>query len=153
MMAHGYLDRADDTIRNWRDLWIHTGDEGYLDDDGYLFFVGRMGHFLRRRGELVSVSEVEDVILGCPLVADVAVVGVPSEMGEDDILCAILWNDAAASDPEDLIAYCKEKMAAFKVPRYVRSLEAMPRTAAKGEVDRPALRNLGIDSCWRAGSR
>jgi len=153
IVAHGYLGRADETIRNWRDLWIHTGDEGYLDEDGFLFFVGRKGHFLRRRGELVSVSEVEDVILGSSLVEDVAVIPVPSDMGEDDILCAVIWNDGVAPDPLELVAYCRDKMASFKVPRYVRSLDELPRTAAKGEVDRPALRRLGVEGCWQAGER
>ncbi len=151
IMAHGYLGRAAETIRNWRDLWIHTGDEGYLDADGYLYFVGRQGHFLRRRGELVSVAEVEAVVLTHPAVEEAVVVAVPSEMGEDDILCAVVWRSGAPGDPASLIAHCEERMAIFKLPRYVRSIDEIPRTAAKGEVDRPFLRNLGTAGCWDRG--
>lgn len=151
MMAHGYLGRAEETIRNWRDLWIHTGDEGYLDADGYLYFVGRKGHFLRRRGELVSVAEVEAVVLAHPEVEEAVVVAVPSEMGEDDVLCAVVWRGAGPGDPADLVAHCEARMAAFKVPRYVRTLAEIPRTAAKGEIDRPRLRGLGTTDCWDRG--
>ena len=151
IMAHGYLGRAEDTIRNWRDLWIHTGDEGYFDADGYLYFVGRKGHFLRRRGELVSVAEVESVVLAHPAVEEAVVIAVPSEMGEDDILCAVVWRGADAGDPAGLVAHCESRMAAFKIPRYVRTLAEIPRTAAKGEVDRPSLRSLGTAGCWDRG--
>jgi crotonobetaine/carnitine-CoA ligase len=151
IMAHGYLGRAEETIRNWRDLWIHTGDEGYLDPDGYLYFVGRKGHFMRRRGELVSVDEVESVVLSHPFVEEAVVIAVPSEMGEDDILCAVVWRSVGSADPESLIAHCEARIATFKVPRYVRTLAEIPRTAAKGEVDRPYLRSLGIEGCWDRG--
>jgi crotonobetaine/carnitine-CoA ligase len=151
LMAHGYLGRAEETLRNWRDLWVHTGDEGFLDADGYLWFVGRKGHFLRRRGELVSVAEVEAVVLAHPDVEEAVVVAVPSELGEDDVLCAVVWRDPAAADPAALIAHCESRMAAFKLPRYVRSLAELPRTAAKGEIDRPFLKRLGTEGCWDRG--
>ncbi|MEZ4333678.1 MAG: AMP-binding protein [Myxococcota bacterium] len=151
MMAHGYLGRAEETLRNWRDLWVHTGDEGYVDADGYLWFVGRKGHFLRRRGELVSVAEVESVLVAHPSVEEAVVVPVPSEMGEDDILCAVVWHGGEAADPTSLLTYCEARMAAFKVPRYVRVLGELPRTAAKGEVDRPLLKRLGVEGCFDRG--
>ncbi len=150
MMAHGYLGRAEDTLANWRDLWVHTGDEGYLDEEGFLFFVGRQGHFLRRRGELVSVSEVEEVVRGSDLVEETAVVAVPSEMGEDDGLCAVVWSAGVEPDPQALIDYCQERLAFFKLPRFILSVAELPRTAAKAEVDRPAIKRLGTHGAWEA---
>ncbi len=148
MMAHGYLNRAEETLRNWRDLWVHTGDRGYFDQDGDLFFVGRLAHFLRKGGELVSVAEVEEVVAALPGVRAVAVVAVPSELGEDEIKCCIEPEGDAKVDPADVIALCSRKLARFKVPRYVELVDALPRSAAKGEIDRPELRRRGVAQCF-----
>jgi len=152
MMAHGYLNRPEETLRNWRDLWVHTGDHGYLDDEGDLFFVGRQGHFLRRRGELVSVAEVEEVLGRFPGVQEVAVVAVPSELGEDDIKCCVVPKAGVALEPQELIDFCAEKLARFKVPRFVEFWDALPRTATKAEIDRVALRRSGVCDAWDAGA-
>ena len=148
MMAHGYLNRAEETLRNWRDLWVHTGDEGYLDDEGDLFFVGRQGHFLRRGGELVSVAEVEECIASLQGVREVAVVAVASDLAEDEIKCCVVLESGASLLESVLVDHCRQQLATFKVPRFVEFLEALPRTAAKAEIDRPALRGRGVGSCW-----
>lgn len=148
MMAHGYLNRSEETLRSWRDLWVHTGDQGYLDPEGDLFFVGRQGHFLRRRGELVSVFEVEEVLARFPGAREVAIVAVPSEFGEDDIKCCIVPDSGVTIDPAAVVAFCSEKLARFKVPRFVEFYDELPRTAAKAEIDRGALRRSGGEAAW-----
>jgi len=107
MMAHGYLGRPQESLNSWRDLWVHTGDQGYLDEDGDLFFVGRQGHFLRKSGELVAVAELEQVIAQLEGISEVAVVAVPSELGEDDIKCGVVWDEATrvAYDPRLIVDF------------------------------------------------
>jgi crotonobetaine/carnitine-CoA ligase len=154
VMAHGYLNRAEDTLANWRNLWVHTGDRCTFDADGYLWFVGRGGHFLRRRGELVSIGEVEAVLGEHPLVREVAVVAVPSSMGEDDARCSVVLDAGADLAAEELVAWALERLAPFKVPRYVEFLAELPRTATKAEIDRPALAAAGTTGCYdREGVR
>ena len=148
VMAHGYLNRAEDTLVNWRNLWVHTGDRCSIDADGYLWFVGRGGHFLRRRGELVSIGEVEMVIGDHPSVVEVAVVAVPSSMGEDDARCSVVLAADARLTPEALVAWALERIAPFKVPRYVEFVAELPRTATKAEIDRPALARAGTAGCY-----
>jgi crotonobetaine/carnitine-CoA ligase len=152
MMAHGYLNRPEETLRNWRDLWVHTGDHGYLDAEGDLFFVGRQGHFLRRRGELVSVSEVEEVVGRFPGVQEVAIVAVPSELAEDDIKCCVALEPGVKVEPREIVEFCAGRLARFKVPRFVEEWDALPRTATKAEVDRAALRRSGIENAWDGGA-
>jgi crotonobetaine/carnitine-CoA ligase len=147
-MAHGYLNRAEDTLANWRNLWVHTGDRCLIDSDGYLWFVGRGGHFLRRRGELVSIGEVEMVLGDHPSVVEVAVVAVPSPMGEDDARCAVVLEQGATLTPPALIDWALERLAPFKVPRYVEFVTELPRTATKAEIDRPALARAGTENCY-----
>jgi carnitine-CoA ligase len=148
VMAHGYLNRAEDTLANWRNLWVHTGDRCSFDADGYLWFIGRGGHFLRRRGELVSIGEVEMVLSDHPLVREVAIVAVPSPMGEDDARCSVVAADGSDLTPEALVEWALERLAPFKVPRYVELVAELPRTAAKAEIDRPALAAAGLDGCY-----
>jgi len=152
MMAHGYLNRPEETLRNWRDLWVHTGDHGYLDAEGDLFFVGRQGHFLRRRGELVSVAEVEEVVGRFAGVLEVAIVAVPSELAEDDIKCCVVPEPGAKLEPRKLVEFCAGKLARFKVPRFVEEWDALPRTATKAEIDRAVLQRSGVENAWDAGA-
>jgi crotonobetaine/carnitine-CoA ligase len=152
-MAHGYLNRAEDTLRNWRNLWIHTGDRCSLDTDGYLWFVGRGEHFLRRRGELVSIGEVEMVLGLHPAIAEIAVVAVPSPMGEDDALCSLVLRDGAELDLAAFVEWAKERLASFKVPRFIQVLDDLPRTAAKADIDRVRLAAGGSNSSYDREAR
>jgi len=142
IIAKGYINRAEDTLQTWRDLWVHTGDLGYFDPDGYLYFVGRQGHFLRRRGELVSVSEVEALIADLDEVREVVVFAVPSEMGEDDIMAVLTLHPPSTLMPQDVVDHCANELAAFKVPLYVRVVDDMPRSATKQEIERFRLVDL-----------
>lgn len=153
IMAKGYINRAEDTLETWRDLWVHTGDLGYFDPDGYLYFVGRQGHFLRRRGELVSVSEVEAVIGEMDSVKEVAVFAVPSEMGEDDIMAVVTSAEGRGLEPQEVVDFCAEELAAFKVPLYVQVVDSMPRSATKQEIERFRLTEIPRGEPLRATRR
>ena len=143
-----YVNKPQETINAWRNLWYHTGDIGYLDASGYLHFVGRQAHWVRVRGENVSAFEVEKVLTEHPGVADCGVVGVPAELGEEDIKAYVQPAESQAPDPAELVAWCEQRLAYFKVPRYVEIVEEFPRTITKQEIARHELRALGVGSAW-----
>jgi len=148
-MMTEYVERPDATREAFRNCWFHTGDLGYLDDDGYLFYVDRKRDALRRRGEMVSSWEVETLVAKFPGVAECAVIGVPSEMTEDDILVAVVC-DRAPIDPAELVRYCEANTARFQVPRYVRIVPALPRTQTQ-RVEKYRLREEGVTAdTWDA---
>lgn len=140
IIAKGYLNRAADTLFTWRDLWVHTGDYGRFDEDDYLYFVGRGDHFLRRRGELVSVGEVESTIAQMSGVEEVAVVAVPSELGEDDIKAFVRPAKGTGVVPSEVVEYTANRLAYFKVPLYVEIVESFPRSSTKQEIERFKLK-------------
>ena len=143
-----YINKPAETLNAWRSLWYHSGDIGYLDDAGYLHFVGRQAHWVRVRGENVSAFEVEKVLTEHPEVADCGVVGVPAELGEEDIKAFIQLIDGGSAKPRELIDWCRERLAYFKVPRYIEFVDGFPRTITKQEIARHELRKGGVGAAW-----
>ncbi len=137
-----YINKPNETLAAWKNLWYHSGDLGYLDEDGFVYFVGREAHWIRRRGENVSAFEVEKAMTAHEAVVDCAVVGVPSEIGEEDIKAYV--QTAAEVEPGELVEWCKDRIAFFKVPRYIEFVEEFPRTMTKNEIARHELRERGI---------
>lgn len=146
----GYHNDPARTVQTWTNLWLHTGDLGRIDADGCLHFVGRQAHWLRCRGENVSAYEVEAVVGAHPGVREAAVVGVPAELGEDDVKAFVVLEEGAGVGPESIVAWCAARLARFKVPRYVAFVPALPRSATKQEVERHKLRALGNDGNFDA---
>ena len=146
-MMNGYHNAAERTVECWRNLWFHTGDLGSLDEDGYLTFVGRQAHWLRRRSENISAYEVESVIATHPAVTEVCVVGVPSELGEDEVK-AFVRAAGTTPAPEEIVAWCEQRLARFKVPRFIEFVQDFPRSAAKQEIERHRLKALSNDRAW-----
>jgi long-chain acyl-CoA synthetase len=123
----GYLHSPEATASVFTGGWFHTGDLGYFDVDGFLFIVGRIRELIIRGGYNVYPVEIEDVLHGHPAVAEAAVVGIPDDrLGEEVMAVVVLRPDAALTAPE-LIAYCKERMAAYKYPRVIEFRHALPR--------------------------
>ncbi len=145
-----YYNNLPKTLETFRNLWLHTGDLGHLDDDGDLFFTGRQAHFLRRRGENISVHEVEEVLGAYPGIRELAVIGVPSELAEDEVKSFIVPKDGVTIDPREIVLWCRARMAAFKAPRFVQFLPSLPRSATKMEVERHVLKALGNGDAWDA---
>jgi carnitine-CoA ligase len=144
----GYFNNPEETAATWRNMWHHSGDLGYVDEDGYLFFLGRKAYWMRRKGENVSSYEVERIIDQHEDVIEVAVVGVPSEAGDEDIKAYVVLREVAEFDPEALIEWCEAGLAYFKVPRYLEQIKELPHTAAKGDPDRAKLRERGVGDAW-----
>lgn len=147
-MMNGYHNAAARTVECWRNLWFHTGDLGSLDEDGYLKFVGRQAHWLRRRSENISAYEVESAIAAHPDVSEVIIVGVPSELGEDEVKAFVI--PVAGSDlaPEEIVDWCEQRLARFKVPRFIEFVSEFPRSAAKQEIERHKLKAMTNENAW-----
>jgi crotonobetaine/carnitine-CoA ligase len=141
----GYHGMPSETLSVFRNLWLHTGDRGYFDDDGYLYFVGRNTDSIRRRGENISAFEIEEVVLAHPDIVEAAAVGVPSELTEEDVKLCIVPRAGARISPRELIEFCKPRMARFMLPRYVEVMTELPRTQTQ-KVEKYRLRAAGVSS-------
>ncbi len=142
-MNSGYYGNPEATARAWRNGWFHTGDAFRKDAGGNYFFVDRMKDAIRRRGENISSFEVEAEVSGHPAVQEAAAVAVPSELGEDEVLVAVVPQPGAGFDPRALIEYLIPRMAHFMVPRYVRVIDALPKTPTQ-KVQKHLIRSEGV---------
>jgi carnitine-CoA ligase len=123
--------------------WFRTGDLGVLDSDQNLTYVDRVKDSLRRRGENISSVEVETAVMRHPAVLEAAVVGVPSELGEDEILLIVTLQPDSTLDYTELLDFCSVRMPYFCVPRYVEAVNEIPKTII-GRVRKDILRARGV---------
>ncbi len=136
----GYWNLPDATAKTVSgDGWIYTGDAAYLDADGYLFIHDRMKDMIITGGENVYPAEVESAIYGHPDVLEVAVIGVPDDKWGEAVKAVCAPKPGCVVDPDSIIAWTREKIAGFKVPKTVDSVEALPRNAS-GKILRKDLR-------------
>ncbi len=142
-MFSGYLHDAPRAVHAWRNLWFHTGDRGRLDEDGYLYFVDRLGDTIRRRGEMISAYDVEQVLLAHPAVKLAAVYAVPSELIEDEVMASVVCREGHALDAAELRAFCTGRMVAYAIPRYVEFMDELPLTAT-GKIEKYKLAARGV---------
>jgi crotonobetaine/carnitine-CoA ligase len=124
----GYWRAPDITARVLDGGWLHTGDAGFVDDDGDVSLVGRYKSMIRRRGENIAPQEVEDVLLMHPAVELAAVVGIPSDLSEEDVAAAVVPASGATVTPEELTDWCAGYLAPFKVPTRIVLRDALPMT-------------------------
>jgi len=124
----GYYRDPEQTAAAFRDGWFVTGDLGRRDADGYFWFVARKKDIIRKRGENISGAQIDAVVNGHPDVINSAAIPVPSDLGEDDILVAVVRRPGAVLTAQDIGAWCRERLAAFKVPRYVVFVDSLPLT-------------------------
>jgi crotonobetaine/carnitine-CoA ligase len=147
----GYEDDPEATAAATAGGWFHTGDLGRRDADGFVFFADRLKHSIRRRGENISSWELESLIAAAPGVAEVCAVGVPSPLGEEDVKVTVVPAAGADLEPARLWEWCRERMAAFMVPRYIELAATLPR-ADTGKVMKEELRGLDGE-VWDAQAR
>lgn len=141
-----YFGHHEATVDAWDGLWLHTGDLGRIDGDGMFYFVGRQAHYLRKMGENISAQEVESVLEGHDAVDEAIIVGVPSDIGEEEIKAYVIAERDV--DPADLVAFCEGQIADFKLPRYIEFVDGFPRSDTKNNVQRHDLRERGIGGAW-----
>ncbi|WP_422060325.1 fatty acid--CoA ligase [Sphingopyxis sp.] len=136
----GYWNLPDATAKTMTaDGWIHTGDAGYLDEDGYLFIHDRMKDMIISGGENIYPAEVESAIFGHPAVQEVAVIGIPDAKWGETVKAVCVPKPGMTVDEADIIAWTRDRIAAFKAPRSVDVIEALPRNAS-GKILRKDLR-------------
>jgi acyl-CoA synthetase (AMP-forming)/AMP-acid ligase II len=134
-----YFGDPDATADTWRDGWLVTGDLGKLDDEGYLYIVGRSKDVIIRGGNNVHAADVEHVLVQHDAVAEVAVVGAPHPVLGEDVVAFVVLHPGWATDGEALRAYGMTQLADYKVPRQFHFVEELPRNAT-GKVIKPELR-------------
>jgi long-chain acyl-CoA synthetase len=143
-VMQGYLDNPQATAETVRDGWLHSGDIGYLDEEGYLFIVDRLKDLIITGGENVYPREVEEVLFQRPEVAECAVIGLPDPEYGERVTAYLVLKQGAELDKAVLKAYCRECLAPFKVPKDFVAMESLP-TSAAGKILKRELRREVLD--------
>lgn len=138
-IMRGYLGRPDETARTVVDGWLHTGDVGHLDAEGYLTLVGRLKDVIIRGGENIYPKEIEDVLAGDPSVLEAAVIGVPDEKWGEVVVAYVQPRPGLTVDPAALEALCARRLSGYKRPTSYVVVEAIPKNAV-GKIDKIAVR-------------
>src|SRR5882672_8378925 len=128
-LMKGYFKNPEATAQTLRDGWLHSGDQAVMDEDGCFFFVDRKKDMIKRAGENVSASEVEEALKQHPAVFDAAVVGVPDPVRDQAIKAYVILHDGASATSEELITWCRARLSGFKVPERVEFRDVFPRTS------------------------
>lgn len=148
LVASGYVGMPEKTVEAWRNLWLHSGDSGRVDEDGWFYFEDRVSDSLRRRGENISSYEVESLVGKYAGVSEVAAVAFPSEMGEDEVRVFVIAREGIELTPQELFDHCRKSMPYFMVPRYIDIVAAFPRTPT-AKVEKYKLRKMPkSDKTW-----
>jgi acyl-CoA synthetase (AMP-forming)/AMP-acid ligase II len=141
-IMRAYWRNPEESARTVREGWVHTGDLGAFDDEGFLSIVGRRKEVIRSGGENIFPAEIERVLLAHAHIREASVVGIPDPHWGEAAVAAIVLRDGAALSADDVVAYLRDHLAGFKKPRHVCFLSELPRTAASQQVHKPLLREL-----------
>jgi long-chain acyl-CoA synthetase len=139
-VMQGYYRLPEETARTVRDGWLHTGDVGKLDTDGYLFIVERKKDVIIRGGFNIYPREVEEVLYAHPAVAEAAAVGIREAVMGEEVLAFVALKPGASADAAALIGFCRERLAHYKCPREIRFVDALPKSPI-GKILRKELRS------------
>jgi fatty-acyl-CoA synthase len=124
--------------------WMHTGDLATMDGEGYVNIVGRIKDMIIRGGENIYPREVEEFLYGHPHVADVQVIGVPSEKYGEEVMACVKPREGAAPTGEELALWCKGKIASYKIPRHWKFVDAFPMTVT-GKIQKYKMREVAVE--------
>jgi long-chain acyl-CoA synthetase len=141
VLMSGYWNAEEETEHALRGGWLHTGDVGRLDEDGYLYIVDRIKDLIIRGGYNVFPRDVEDVLMRHPEVVGAAVVGRPDEKYGEEVVAFVQLREEAMVTPPDLIEFSRRRLSAVKYPREVRLIDAIPLTSVM-KTDRKLLRAM-----------
>ncbi len=137
----GYYRMPEETAKTLKNGWLHTGDVGRLDGDGYLYIVERKKDLIIRGGFNIYPREVEEVLYAYPKVAEAGVVGMPDPLMGEDVLAFVVVKAGQEANADEIMAFCQEKLARFKCPKQVRFVESLPKSPI-GKILRKELRKL-----------
>lgn len=149
IMAGYWADPAATAERVTEDGWYYSHDFGYYDADGWIYFAGRRCDLIKRAGENVSASEIENVLMQHPAVAEAAVIGVPDPIRDEAVKAVVILKDGAHADEKDLIDFAASRLATFKVPSFIEIRDDLPR-GPYGKVLKTQLRkeHIGRKDCY-----
>ena len=136
----GYLGRPEATAETLRGGWLHSGDLGYMDEDGFYFIVDRAKDLVIRGGYNVYPREIEEVLYAHPSILEAAVIGKPDERLGEEVVAVVALREGASASAEDIIAYTRERLAAYKYPREIRFMAELPK-GPSGKILKAALRD------------
>lgn len=135
-VVSGYENNPEANATSFVDGWFRTGDQGFLDENGYLTLTGRLKEMINRGGEKISPREIDEVLLAHPAVAEAVSFGTPHPTWGEEVAAAVVTREAVSE--QELLAHCKERLADFKRPKQIHIVEAIPRTAT-GKIQRRAV--------------
>lgn len=145
-----YYQMPEETVKAFRNRWLHSGDMCRMDEDGWIYFVGRGKDTIRRRGENISCYELETMLSACEGVLECASIPVPSSVGEDEIKVVVALREGVALSFADIMAFCEEKMPKFMIPRYIELVPEIPKLPNE-KVDKERLKKEPLTpSTWDA---
>jgi carnitine-CoA ligase len=148
-LMKGYYNNPDATAETIIDGWLYTGDNAHMDEDGYIHFMDRKKDMIKRSGENVATSEVEYVVSLHPKVLEVAVIGVPDPIRDEAIMACIIIRPGETCTEQEIIDWCAERVAKFKVPGFVKFRNDFPRTSI-GKVQKNIIKKEELEA-MRAG--
>jgi len=138
-LMNGYLNKPEDTAETLRGGWMHTGDIAFMDEAGWFYIVDRKKDMINAAGYKVWPREVEDALYEHPHIREAAVIGIPDAYRGESVKAVISLKPGAALAESDIIAHCRDRLAAYKVPRVIDILDDLPKTAT-GKVSRALLK-------------
>jgi acyl-CoA synthetase (AMP-forming)/AMP-acid ligase II len=132
-VVSGYENNPEANATSFTGGWFRTGDQGFLDENGYLTLTGRLKEMINRGGEKISPREIDEVLLTHPNIAEAVCFGTPHATWGEEVAAAVVVREATTE--QDLLAFCKERLADYKRPKQIHIVEAIPRTAT-GKIQR-----------------
>jgi len=138
----GYFKHPEATAQAIRDGWLYTGDNGYFDKNGYIYFFDRKKDVIKRAGENISASEVEAALLLHEQIAEAAVIGVVDPIRDEAVKAFVVTAEGTQLTEDQVTEHCRSHLASFKVPTIVQFVESLPKTSV-GKIEKKALRTEG----------
>ena len=123
----GYWNQEEATSETFRGGWLYTGDLGYMDEDGYIYLAGRSKDFIKRGGEMISPEEVEQVLHSHDAIEEAAIIGVPDIDWGERVRAVVVLKDGQTAQDDEIIEYCRQRLASFKKPESVVFVSELPR--------------------------
>jgi len=137
----GYLNRPDETANSLKDGWFYSGDVGYIDEEGYLFIVDRTKDMIIAGGFNIYPREIDEILYEHPKIQDACAVGLPDPYRGETVKAYVVLKDGQTMTEDEVIAYCREKLTPYKVPKMIEFMDDLPKSAI-GKIMRRELREM-----------